>query len=248
MSKELQIFNNPKFGSIRGVEIDGEPWVVGKDVAAALGYSDTNKAIAMHVDDEDKLNDKTSSSLGQRGGWLINESGLYSLILSSKLPDAKQFKRWVTSEILPAIRKTGGYIPTDGADDMEILARAVLISQKTIEEKNALIAKHEAKIAADAPAVAFANDVGQCPDDMTVEKFAKATFDRFGLGRNKMHAWLRENRFLTGKRVPFQKYIDAGWFRTFEELRNGHPIIVTTITGKGQRKLYDKLSEAFPSV
>ena len=74
---ELQIFDNPEFGKIRTVERDGEPWFVGKDVAAALGYNDTNKAIAMHVDDEDKLNDKTASSLGQRGGWIINESGLY---------------------------------------------------------------------------------------------------------------------------------------------------------------------------
>lgn len=130
---------------------------------------------------------------------------------------------------------------------MEILSRAVLIAQKTIEEKNAIIAHHEAKIAADAPAVAFAKDIGECPEAITVEKFAKATFSRFGLGRNKMHAWLRENKFLTAKRVPFQKYIDDGWFQTYEELRNGHPVVSTTITGKGQRKLYGKLSEAFPA-
>lgn len=90
----------------------GDPWFVGKDVAQVLGYSDANKAVAMHVDNEDKkLNDKTSSSFGQRGATLINESGLYSLILSSKLPQAREFKRWVTSEVLPQIRRTGGYIP-----------------------------------------------------------------------------------------------------------------------------------------
>jgi len=217
-------------------------------VAVALGYAKPENAIATHVDEEDKtttLIQGTGSNYKSKA-IIINESGLYSLVFSSKLPGAKEFKRWVTAEVLPAIRKTGGYIPMDGADDMEILSRAVLIAQKTIEEKNALIAKHEAKIATDAPAVAFANDIGQCPEDVTVEKFAKATFARFGLGRNKMHAWLRENKFLTAKRVPFQKYIDAGWFHTFEELCNGHPIIVTTITGKGQRKLYDKLAEAFP--
>ena len=86
---EIQIFNHPSFGDIRTVSIDGEPWVVGKDVAQVLGYADTNKAIAMHVDEEDKLNDKTALSLGQRGGWLINESGLYSLILSSKSAECK---------------------------------------------------------------------------------------------------------------------------------------------------------------
>ena len=242
---EPVIFNNPEFGEIRIVNISGEPWFVGKDVADALGYSDTDKAIRTHVDDEDKLTRQIGGSGQNRNMMIINESGLYSLILSSKLPSAKQFKRWITSEVLPAIRKTGGYIPTDGADDKEILARAFLIANRTIEEKNAVIAQQKAKIAADAPAVSFANDVGECKDDVTVEKFAKATFERFGLGRNKMHAWLRENKFLTDKRIPFQKYMDAGWFRTFEELRNGHLIVVTTITGKGQRKLYDKLSKAF---
>lgn len=106
---EIQIFKSVEFGSVRTLEIDRVIYFVGKDVAQALGYADTNKAIAMHVDDEDKLNDKTASSLGQRGGWLITESGLYSLILSSKLPTAKKFKHWVTAEILPSIRKTGSY-------------------------------------------------------------------------------------------------------------------------------------------
>ena len=120
---EISTFRHPDFGEVRAIEIGGEPWLVGKDVAAALGYSDTNKAIAMHVDEEDKLNDKTASSLGQRGGWIINESGLYSLVLSSKLPGAKKFKRWVTAEVLPSIRKHGGYIAcllytSDAADEL----------------------------------------------------------------------------------------------------------------------------------
>lgn len=90
---ELMIFNNPEFGTVRTVEINGEPWLVGKDVAQALGYQNPSKALADHVDDEDKLNNETLLSLGQRGGWLINESGLYSLVLSSKLPGAKKFRR-----------------------------------------------------------------------------------------------------------------------------------------------------------
>lgn len=113
-ASSVQIFNNPEFGDVRVVMQDGEPWFVGKDVAKILGYANPNEALHYHVDNEDKLNSKTLSSfelnLGQRGGWLINESGLYSLILSSKLPSAKKFKRWVTSEVLPAIRKTGGYV------------------------------------------------------------------------------------------------------------------------------------------
>ena len=126
---ELQIFENPEFGKIRGIEIDGEPWMVGKDVAEALGYSNTKDAISRHVDDEDKRIlqrsenatfennlpkeafpfDFVSGEVPNRGLTIINESGLYSLILSSKLPTAKQFKHWVTSEVLPSIRKTGSY-------------------------------------------------------------------------------------------------------------------------------------------
>lgn len=110
---ELMIFENHEFGRVRSVEIDGEPWLVGKDVAQALGYSDTDKAIRTHVDDEDKQIFKPADLAGldipNRGMSLINESGLYSLVLSSKLPGAKQFRRWVTSEVLPAIRKKGGY-------------------------------------------------------------------------------------------------------------------------------------------
>lgn len=121
----------------------GEPWFVGKDVAKVLGYSDANKAVAMHVDNEDKkLNDKTSSSFGQRGATLINESGLYSLILSSKLPQAREFKHWVTSEVLPQIRQTGGYIPTrnmrtgERLTEGEVLHLAANIMQRTIARYN----------------------------------------------------------------------------------------------------------------
>ena len=106
---EITVFNNDEFGSIRTVTIENEPWFVGKDVAEVLGYTNPSKALSDHVDTEDKLNNETLLSLGQRGGWLINESGLYALILSSKLPSAKKFKRWVTSEVLPSIRKTGSY-------------------------------------------------------------------------------------------------------------------------------------------
>ena len=131
---ELQIFSKPEFGSIRTLEINGEPWFVGKDVAEVLGYTNPSKALIDHVDDEDKLNNETLSSLGQRGGWLINESGLYSLILSSKLPTAKEFKRWVTSEILPAIRKTGTYTVQKSQPNPELAklrADAMMLNAKS---------------------------------------------------------------------------------------------------------------------
>ncbi len=113
--KNLQIFNNPDFGEIRTVEINGEPWFVGKDVAAALGYSDTDKAIRAHVDDDDKLTRQFGGSGQSRNLIIINESGLYSLILSSTLPSARQFKRWITSEVLPSLRQNGSYSVSDQA-------------------------------------------------------------------------------------------------------------------------------------
>lgn len=107
---DLQIFSNPEFGKIRIVEVNGEPWLVGKDVAAVLGYSDTDKAIRTHIDNEDKLTRQFSGSGQNRSMTIINESGLYSLVLSSKLPTAKRFRHWVTSEVLPSIRRSGSYV------------------------------------------------------------------------------------------------------------------------------------------
>ena len=125
---DLQIFKSPEFGTVRIVSLNDGPWFIGKDVAEILGYSNTNKAIQMHVDKEDKFLrsergtelgklfstvKKMQEEMGRQDNWFINESGVYSLIFGSKLPNAKKFKRWVTSEVLPAIRKTGGYIPHD---------------------------------------------------------------------------------------------------------------------------------------
>lgn len=146
---ELQIFNSTEFGEVRTIIKDNEIWFVGKDVAKALGYSDTNKAVAMHVDDEDKqLNDKTSSSFGQRGATIINESGLYSLVLSSKLPKAKEFKRWITKEVIPSIRKYGGYIakPLNQLDILEQSIQIMKEQQRRLEEHDNRLAKIESNI------------------------------------------------------------------------------------------------------
>lgn len=139
---EVTVFKNlvhPEFGELRTVEIDGEPWFVGKDVAEALGYSNTSKAIITHVADEDKIikmlpNSQNGKTVGKT--YIINESGLYSLILSSKLPSAKEFKHWVTSEVLPSIRKNGAYIRNqENMTPAEIVARGLIAAQKIIEER-----------------------------------------------------------------------------------------------------------------
>ena len=141
--KEIQVFKNDLFGEIRTLTDErGEPLFVGKDVAKALGYKDSSDALKKHVENEDKLSRRITDSGPRRKTYLINESGLYSLILSSKLPTAKVFKRWVTAEVLPQIRKTGGYIPTHDADghtltNEEILALADKIVGSTIRLVNA---------------------------------------------------------------------------------------------------------------
>lgn len=176
---KLKIFENPEFGAIRTMEIDGEPWFVGKDVATALGYSNPRKAIADHVEQEDKNTVTIRDGIkGNPNMTVINESGVYSLILSSKLPTAKAFKRWVTSEVLPTIRKTGGYIPaTPEMSDMEILSRAVLIGQRTIEQQKEQIAFEQSKNAQLSkeltqirPAAQFALECLDSPSLFTVEQ------------------------------------------------------------------------------
>lgn len=143
-SDQLQqmVFDNADFGEVKTVVIDGEPWFVGKDVAQCLGYTNPSKALADHVDDDDKLNNKTLSSLGQRGGWLINESGMYALIFGSKLEKAREFKRWVTSEVLPTLRKTGRYEVAEDQSVNQLLAEfgdfKVTYVQQMVEFKDAL--------------------------------------------------------------------------------------------------------------
>lgn len=139
---ELMIFNNPEFGNIRTIECDGAPWFVGKDVAEALGYAKPRNAIDTHVDPDDALKQGVTDSMGRTQEMtIINESGLYALVLGSKLPTAKKFKRWVTSEVIPSIRKSGGYI--NGQENMtpqELMAAALLMAQKTIEARDVRIA------------------------------------------------------------------------------------------------------------
>ena len=207
------IFKNPEFGQIRTVVIDSDAWFVGKDVALVLGYADVNKAIAMHVDDEDKkLNDKTSPSFGQRGATLINESGLYSLILSSKLPNAKKFKSWVTSEVLPAIRKTGGYIPHDEEmSDAEIMAKAFQISQRTIEEQHRKIGALEIEkshLQVENQVMApKANYFDELVDRNLLTNF-RDTAKQLGIAPKKFVTLLLEKKYIfrdqKGKLMPYQ--------------------------------------------
>ena len=237
---EIKIFDNPEFGKVRTMEINGAPYFVGKDVSEILGYSDTNKAIAMHVDDEDKLNDKTASSLGQRGGWLINESGLYSLILSSKLPKAKEFKRWVTSEVLPSIRKHGAYAVDELLNDPEFAIKTFTALKEERERSKRL----SEQIEADKPKVIFADSVSAAKSSILIGDLAKILKQNgVNIGQNRLFEWFRQNGFLiksgSSKNMPTQKAAEMGLFEVKVSTVNNpdgsiRETKTTKVTGKGQ--------------
>lgn len=240
---KLQVFNNQEFGSVRTLTLNDEPWFVGKDVAKILGYVDTNKAIAMHVDEDDKLNDKTALSLGQRGGWFINESGLYSLVLSSKLPSAKKFKRWVTSEVLPALRKTGQYQVKE-LSGQELMAKALIEAQSVLAAKDKVIEEMK-------PKVVFADAVATSHTSILVGELAKILKQNgIDMGQKRLFAWLREKGYLikrqgTDYNMPTQKAMELGLFEIKEgSYVNGSGVNITTktpkITGKGQQYFINK--------
>ena len=254
--EELQIFNNQKFGKLRTVEIDGEPWFVGKDVAAALGYSNPRDAIHKHVDAEDKNSvANRDGTTGNPNMTIINESGLYSLILSSKLPTAKEFKHWVTSEVIPSIRKNGGYIANqDQLTDAELLAKALIVANRTIEERQARIEslEHQAKL--DRPKVIFADAVETAKTSILVGELAKILKQNgIGMGQNRLFQWLRDNGYLikregTDYNMPTQYSMERELFEIKETAitrPDGSTTVskTTKVTGKGQQYFINRFLE-----
>ena len=222
----LTVFENPEFGPIRTVELEGEPWLVGKDVAAALGYSNTKDALASHVDDEDKRIlqrseiatienhipksvlpvNFVSADVPNRGLTIINESGLYSLVLSSKLPTARKFRRWVTSEVLPSIRKTGGYnLPKDYPSALRALADAE-------EKRLALLAENEAQrqvIADFEPVKQYVDTILQSKDAVTTTQIAAD----YGMSAKELNRILFQEGVqhkVNGQWILYKKYMGKG--------------------------------------
>lgn len=240
VTKEF-LFNDQR---VRTVVRDGEPWFVGKDVADILGYSDTAQAVRKRIDDEDKGVVEMTTPGGKQNMVVINESGLYSLILSSKLPTAKDFKRWVTSEVLPTIRKHGAYMDMDVIEKTLTNPDFIIQLATTLKEEKQRRMEAEAKIAADEHKVDFYNAVGNTSATLTIERFAKLVTEKLGIqtGRNRMFQWLRKNGFLQANNMPYQRYINNGWFKTYEVVKAGHAFTVPSITGKGQQKLFEKFA------
>lgn len=212
MANEIKVFENEEFGSVRTVMMDSEVWFVGKDVAEILGYSDTNKAVAMHVDTEDKkLNDKTSSSFGQRGATLINESGLYSLTLLSKLPSAKKFKRWVTNEVLPSIRKHGAYMTEQTIEkaltNPDFLIKLATELKQEQEKRKAL----EQKVEEDKPKIEYHDCVLNKSGLMATSIIAKD----LGMSAQKLNKILNDKKIIYKDSTKVWKvYADYEWLMT----------------------------------
>lgn len=246
----IEVFNFENQNVRTLVDERGDAWFVAKDVCTVLGYANASKAIADHVDTEDKLNNESLSSLGQRGGWLINESGLYSLILRAQIASARKFKRWITHEVLPQIRRTGGYIP-QAESESETLARAVLIAQKTIELKDSLIAEQQAKLEAQAPKVVWAKAVSASKHSVQVGTLARILRQNgIDTGRDRMFEYLRSHGYLIKTKgmewnAPTQRSLELGLFtrkqRTIVNPDESTKCVFTTlVTPKGQEYFINK--------
>lgn len=243
MSNVIKIFENEEFGRVRTIIKDGEPWFVGKDVAEILEYRNSKKALSDHVDEEDKYQGDGVTIRDPMGRMqhptIINESGLYSLILSSKMPRAKEFKRWVTSEILPTIRRTGGYVANEDMfvdnylpfldDAYRNLFRLQMIAINQLNER----IRHE------KPLVEFANQVSNTNNliDMNVmAKLAKA--ENIPVGRNRLFDRLKRMGVLMSNNLPYQQYIDRGYFAVKESVFEVDGLKKTyqqtLVTGEGQ--------------
>lgn len=257
MNKELIVRNNELFGEVRFVEIDSKPYAVASDIAKALGYAKPNNAINTHCKYTLKRGIVTKQG-NMSEMVLIPEGDIYRLIVRSKLPQAEQFEKWVFDEVIPAIRQTGGYIPVSQEDsEMEILSKAFLIAQKTIETQKLRLEEEtnkrmiaEQTIEENRPLVEFAEQIASSSDSIDIGAFAKlVNSENINLGRNKLYAWLRDSKYLMKGNIPYQQYIDSEYFEVVEYTYNtpyGEKLgIKTLVTGKGQIKLVERLRKEF---
>lgn len=245
---QIETFTNELFGSIRVLRQDGQPWFVGKDIAETLGYTNSRKALSDHVDEDDKGVTKCDTLRGKREMTIINESGLYSLILRSKLESSKKFKRWITSEVLPSIRQTGGYIPHNEDDsDEEILAKALLVANRTIEKKNSKIKALEKEtlklvetIENQKPKLEYLDEILSCENAMLVTNIA---FD-YGLSARALNKILCEERIqrkVRSQYILYAEYLGKGYTRTETEIYGGKSRTQTLWTQKGRMLIHKVL-------
>lgn len=239
----LEIFKNEEFGEIRTVEVDRKPYFVGIDVARALGYSNPSKAVTQHCKGVTKLG--IPSKGGKQETNCIPEGDLYRLITHSELPSAQRFESWIFDEVLPSIRKNGGYIAgQETLSDDELMAKALLVAQNKIAEKDGIIQRQREQIEADKPKTIFADAVSASKTSILVGDLAKLICQNgYQIGQKRLFEWLRENGYLiksgNSKNMPMQRYIEQGLFEVKESnVQNPDGSVritkTTKITGKGQ--------------
>lgn len=238
MSNEIQIFNNPSFGQVRVTMSDNnEPMFCLADVCRVLDLTPSKVAQRLAEDVLSKY--PLESAGGTQLTNFVNEDGLYDAILDSRKPEARKFRKWLTSEVLPSIRKTGGYIATKADDTPDtIMARAILIAKDTIDHLSRKIAEQSARIEADAPKVAFANAIIVSKSSCLIGELAKLlTQNGYEIGQNQLFAWMRDNGYLGTKgerrNIPNQRYVEQGLFELKKGVRSGSDgVMKTTITPK----------------
>lgn len=244
---EVQIFKSEQFGEIRTAGTADEPMFCAADICRALGYNNGRDAIARHCDEGDVAKHDTPTTSGVQTMTYVNESGLYALIFGSKLSTAKQFKKWVTSEVLPTIRKTGSY----NIQQMSRKELAMMIV-KAEEEKEALMLENKRKddqLEEQKPKVVFADAIVGSQSSCLIGELAKIlTQNGYEIGQNRLFAWLRANHYLgtVGEyyNIPCQKYLEMGLFELKKNVHSQNGQMVTTITpkvtGKGQQYFINK--------
>lgn len=238
-NNNIQVFNNDRFGEVRSVVKDGEPWFVAVDVCKALEIKNNRDALG-RLDDDEKGVVSTDTLGGEQEVGVVNESGLYTLVLGSRKPEAKAFKRWITHDVIPAIRKTGGYIQgEESMSDDDLIARALVMAQKKIELREQQLREKDAQLELQKPKVDFADHVTDSDNAIDMGTFAKyAQKQGITMGRNTLFRWLRDQGVLMDNNVPYQRYLNAGWFRVIENIYNTGSGQYTTpktlVTGKGQ--------------
>ena len=241
--QELMIFRNPEFGEIRTVDIDGEPWFVGKDVAVALGYKDTVNALKSHVDEEDKRGGwQIATPSGEQRMTIIDESGLYSLVLSSKLPGAKKFKRWVTAEVLPSIRKHGAYMTPDTIekilDDPDTIIRLATALKEERQKRKELEAENEQQrqmIADFAPIKRYVDTILESPGAMATSQIA-ADYDMSARALNKILHEEGIQHCVNGQWILYRDHMGKGYTKS-------ETIQITRSDGSPDAKVYTKWTQ-----
>lgn len=253
---DVTIFRKDEFGAVRAVTLEGEPWFVAADVCRALGIGNSRDATA-RLDDDEKGVVSTDTLGGKQELTIVNEPGLYALVLSSRKPEAKAFKRWITHEVIPSIRKTGGYIAgQETMDDDQLLANALLVAQRKIAERNKQLEAANAKIQADAPKVLFAETVQKAEGDILVRQLAKLMVQRgYDTGEKRLYDLLRRDGFVIkanakDQNAPTQRSVDMGLMRSIERtVSSADKTFIsstTVITPKGQIYFLNKYAPEKP--